>query len=244
MSKKPPAIPLFGDAYLADTTHLTTEEHGAYLLLIMASWRQENCDLPLDDRKLARIVGMTTRKWASIKPTIMEFWTVENGRMFQARLRKERAFVRQKSEANRQNADARWAKQVNENKPNGGMRPQCETDAPSPSPSPSQERVEPKGSCASGDAPLTVAELVEDWNGLAEQLGLSKVAKLTDSRKRRAQARLRQYPELGAWQQAFATIRATPFLLGDNKTGWRADFDFLLQDKSFTKLVEGSYGQA
>ena len=106
-------------------------------------------------------------------------------------------------------------------------------------------KKEPNGSVVSaGETPLTADELAEEWNELAGDLGLPKVAKLTDSRKRRANARLRQYPELGIWQQAFATIRATPFLLGDNPRGWRADFDFLLQDKSFTKLVEGSYGQA
>jgi len=94
------------------------------------------------------------------------------------------------------------------------------------------------------DDPLTVDELVSDWNDLAKQCGLPTVAKLTDSRRRRAQARIRQYPEVEAWQRAFASIRGSPWLQGQNDRGWRADFDFLLQDKSFTKLVEGSYGQA
>lgn len=136
MSKKPAAIPLFADAYLADTTHLTTEEHGAYLLLLMAAWRQEDCDLPDDDRKLARIAGLSRQKWAAVRGTILEFWTAENGRIYQPRLRRERVWVAQKSEASKKSAHARWDKQNIENKQNGGMHSQCEWNAPPPLPIP------------------------------------------------------------------------------------------------------------
>lgn len=135
MGGKPAAIPLFADAYLADTTHLTTEEHGAYLLLLMAAWRQDDCGLPNDDRKLARIAGLTPRKWASIKPTIMAFWTLSEGRYAQARLRREHDFVCKKSEANRKAALSRWEPQEPENKRGGGMRLQCDRNAPPPPPS-------------------------------------------------------------------------------------------------------------
>ena len=111
----PAYLPLFGSDYLADTRHLTTEEHGAYLLLMMAAWRQDDCGLPLDDKKLARIVGLTVRKWDAIKGTILEFWSVENGRIYQGRLRKEHTFVLQKSESNRKSAITRWDKQRVEN---------------------------------------------------------------------------------------------------------------------------------
>lgn len=103
--------------------------------------------------------------------------------------------------------------------------------------------ISPKGDCASGDA-LTPDEVVGDWNELAAKYDLPRVRKLTDSRRRRLKARLRQYPEIEDWQRAFSEIANNKWMHGDNPKGWRADFDFLLQDKSFTKLTEGAYGQA
>lgn len=164
MSKKPAAIPLFADAYLADTMHLTTEEHGAYLLLLMAAWRQEDCALPDDDRKLARIAGMTPRKWQAIKPTIMEFWTVADGRISQARLRKEHAFACQKSEQNKQAAEARWEAQRAENKQKGGMRTQSKRNAPPPPPT-----KEPKGSSARKRASRPDGVSEQTWKDFNDQ---------------------------------------------------------------------------
>lgn len=106
------------------------------------------------------------------------------------------------------------------------------------------ERLEANASGISEtEKPLTPNELADEWNEFAAANGLPQVAKLTDSRRKRAQVRIRQYPELATWQKAFANIRASPFCLGQ-KGDFRADFDFLLQDKSFTRLIEGFYGQA
>lgn len=95
---KPSHIPLFVDSYLADTTHLTTEQHGAYLLLMMAAWRQPDCSLPRDDKRLAAFAGMPLARWRKISPEILEMWTYEGGRIFQKRLRHEWEYVRAKSE--------------------------------------------------------------------------------------------------------------------------------------------------
>lgn len=76
MSSAAPAIPLFGDAYLADTFHLTLEEHGAYLKLLMIAWRMEGCALPNDDTRLAQMLGVSKAKWAKLKPVVLAFWTL------------------------------------------------------------------------------------------------------------------------------------------------------------------------
>lgn len=109
-----PYLPIWTDAYLADTRHLTTEEHGAYLLLMMEAWRRPTCSLPDDDRLLARLAGVSADKWDEIKPVVMAFWK-QDGRSktwTQKRLISER----QKSEVRSQKASDSAAKRWKKNK--------------------------------------------------------------------------------------------------------------------------------
>jgi uncharacterized protein YdaU (DUF1376 family) len=103
------AMPLWTDAYLGDTTHLTTIEHGAYLLLLMAMWRNDG-NLPDDDKLLARYARLTGGQWARISPTVRAFFTVENGSIYQSRLTDELNAVRQHSKRQSDNVKARWLK--------------------------------------------------------------------------------------------------------------------------------------
>jgi hypothetical protein len=110
-------------------------------------------------------------------------------------------------------------------------------------PKPPKEDKEPSVSSASGDAPFTIEELVEDWNAMAPGKGLSKVSFITKARRVQFSARIKEYPNLEDWKAAFRTIKNSPFLCGQNDRQWCADIDFFLQAKSFPKLVEGSYGK-
>lgn len=124
---------------------------------------------------------------------------------------------------------------------------QVSPHTPFPNPIPDSPPYTPPNSIPSeqsSDGLLTPDEILTEWNDLAEQCGLPKAGKMTGGRLRQVKARLREYPELTAWQQAFRQIKESPFLQGKNDRGWRADFDFLLQAKSFARLTEGSYGQA
>jgi hypothetical protein len=83
-------------------------------------------------------------------------------------------------------------------------------------------------------------EAARRWNDLAGDLGLPKVQRLNDTRRKRLRQRLAECGGLEGWDVALAKVRASPFLRGD-KTDWNASFDFLLQESSFTKLMEGTY---
>lgn len=103
-------MPLWTDAYLADTTHLTTIEHGAYLLLLMTMWRTRDKSLPNDDRQLARYARLTPAQWRRIRPTVIAFFDVENDHITQGRLTDEAKAVRQHSELQSNRAKSRWLK--------------------------------------------------------------------------------------------------------------------------------------
>lgn len=142
-----PALPLWTDAYIGDTAHLTNEEHGVYLRLLMFAWRSPDCCLPDDDKRLAIMVGMTDKKWRAIRPVVASFWTVANGVWTQKRLTKEREFVRGKSQKNAAAAKARWGAKPLEDNDKGHadampahMPEPCQTDAPTPIPIPIDKR--------------------------------------------------------------------------------------------------------
>jgi hypothetical protein len=91
------------------------------------------------------------------------------------------------------------------------------------------------------DPPVTKQEVIDAWQERMVPLGFPAIRKVTGQRDRQLRARLREYPLLDDWQRAFSALERSAFLRGENDRGWRADFDFLLQPKSFTKLIEGSY---
>lgn len=95
-------MPLFTDAYLADTTHLTLEEHGAYLKLLMVMWRNGGW-LPNDDEKVARYLGITEKKWEKLKPVIGDFFTYEDDRFTQKKLKKIFSGKQEATKENREN---------------------------------------------------------------------------------------------------------------------------------------------
>lgn len=73
MTENRPWMPLYVADYLADTRHLSTVEHGAYLLLIMHAWMNEG-RLPADEARLARIAGLSAKEWTASRDVILQFF--------------------------------------------------------------------------------------------------------------------------------------------------------------------------
>ena len=82
-------MPLYIGRYLGDTMHLTYDQHGAYLLLLMHYWRKG--PLPDDDRQLAAIAKVPTKLWRGMAGIIRAFFTREDdGNLHQKKADEER----------------------------------------------------------------------------------------------------------------------------------------------------------
>jgi len=108
-------------------------------------------------------------------------------------------------------------------------RPAPETNEALPLPD------EPRPTIATPEA-LTVA-----WNTGAPHLCPVRV--LTPARRAKAKARLRQYADCD-WSAVIARLEASRFCRGENSSGWKAGFDFLLRETTVAKTLEGVYDDA
>jgi len=103
MSERP-FMQLYVSDFIGDTLSLSTEQIGAYMLLLMAMWNAKG-KLPDDDAKLARIVRMSLKKWKAISPEVLAYFDREAGDISHNRL----TFELQKSERQSESRSAAGA---------------------------------------------------------------------------------------------------------------------------------------
>ena len=98
--------------YLADTMHLSTLEHGAYLLLIMHYWRTGK---PIDISHIPSICGLTKRQFNNIKNTLLAFFFVDElGKVRHHRIEVELNEAKQKVNQRKAAGKASAAKRLQE----------------------------------------------------------------------------------------------------------------------------------
>lgn len=162
-------MPLWIGAYLADTQHLTRDEHGAYFLLMMAYWRNGG-PLPDDDKRLGAIVKASPKEWKALRPTLAEFFTIADGSWSQKRIDAELVAAKDRSKKNearaKKAAQARWDT--------------CQEDAPSNAPSIQEALPEDMlGQCPTSHishltpVPGTQPVVAEEENHLYPLMGMS-----------------------------------------------------------------------
>ncbi len=92
----PPFMQLYVADFLADTQPLTTEEIGAYFLILMTMWRAGG-KLPHDQKVLSRSARLSGRSWATAWDRLAPLFMITEGQVSHKRLAKEFDKAMQKS---------------------------------------------------------------------------------------------------------------------------------------------------
>ena len=104
-------MPLYISDYLGDTMHLNTEQHGAYLLLIMAAWKAGG-NLPNSPEVLQAISRLSPAKWKTNEPLLKVYFHITPEFWIHNRVVKELSKAQKNSEARRKSgaigATKRW----------------------------------------------------------------------------------------------------------------------------------------
>ena len=245
MSKSDTWMPFYVGDYLSATGRLTTEQHGAYLLILLDYWK--NGAPPDDDAVLAALARMSPASWKKARTALIGFFEVRDGLWVQKRVEHERDrasdITEKRSEAGKASAAARAERKQTGNKCSTHVATNGQQNG---RPSQSHSSIELIAStnvdvsAEPTDQPLTKQEVIEAWQSRMVPKGFPSIRKMTAQRERQLKARLKD-STLDEWVQAMDALERSAFCRGENDRGWRADFDFLLQPKSFTKLLEGAY---
>jgi hypothetical protein len=119
-----------------------------------------------------------------------------------------------------------------------GKTEKSKTEKPKPGPSET-------GPAAVGPAKTehcSYEAIVEEYNAILPEL--PRAEKVTPSRAETLQRRIDEDParsEIGWWKGYFRQVREFPWPMGDNPKGWRADFDWLTEDRGMQKILEGGF---
>lgn len=141
------------------------------------------------------------------------------------------------------------ASEASEKRLNASESSESSDDVQKVSPTPPSKNTPPSAPKGASVPPPgeaeTLARCVDAWNAVADRCGLPKAKQLTDTRRRQLRARLKAHGEPGL-RQAVEAVERSAFCRGlrtaRDGRAFKASFDFVLQESSFQKLIEGAYG--
>jgi len=93
-----------------------------------------------------------------------------------------------------------------------------------------------------GKSPCPVQEIVKLYHSLCP--ALPQVRILSENRKRKLQARWKsdtKHQTMKFWENYFKYVSESKFLTGSNERNWTADFEWLVHEPNFIKVIEGKY---
>lgn len=237
-------MPLWIGSYLADTMDLTRDEHGGYLLLLIAYWRNKG-PLPDDDKKLSTITRCQGRaEWKRLRVNLEAFFTVANGLWTHGRADQELSKAgKRKADAvskAKAGAEARWGdtrKQRPDDAPSNApsmpqaVLKQCPTPSPIPSPSESSQAPDGASSETGGGSPRRARsvpdcphqDILALWAEVLPELPQHNPNRWTGDRAASLRARWRETAVEKGWATQAEGLTYFRALFG-----WMRSSDFLM----------------
>ena len=86
---------------------------------------------------------------------------------------------------------------------------------------------------------LTYQLIVDMFNEIC--VSFPRVTVISERRKAAMKARMKQYSK-DQFKKMFEIAESTDFLKGKNSKDWSANFDWLMKDSNFAKVLDGNYG--
>lgn len=176
-------MPFYVTDYLGDTMHLSTTQHGAYLLLLLACWKAGG-DLPDDDTQLASITRMSAGDWKKSAPVLRRFFEAVDGLLSHGRVKKELDKAKELSEKRsgigKLGGRPPKAKQTETNRFPDAEAKTNQTETPSPSPKQPSLRSGRKSASELACPPDVDPQVWADWQTLRRKKSAPVTATVLD----------------------------------------------------------------
>lgn len=129
--------------------------------------------------------------------------------------------------------------------PDGDNHPSPYGDNPSPNGETLDEHIKtqvilPANKPEDKENKLTPRQVMDRYNAICTSL--SRCIRLTDKRAKAVRQLFAKGYTAEQLTDAFGRAQASSFCTGRNDRGWRADFDWLMNENNLVKVLEGKYG--
>lgn len=239
--------------YAAATVHLSFIEDAAYCRLLRLYYRDER-PLPADLLACQRLAGARTKdERTAVETVLREFFELLDDGWHQTRADREIEAYETRTNTARKNGrlGGRPKTQTEPNKNPAGYSRDTQTEPTEKltrtiTQNQNQNHEEREEGAIAPRVPSAEATAVEVWNEAADRHGWPKVQRLTSDRRKALKHRLDECGGLEGWQGAIGKAEASAFLTGQTERSnghenWQFNFDFILRQNKFTKLMEGGF---
>lgn len=217
-------------------------EFRAGVTLWCAAWHQlPASSLPDDERLLCKLAGFgrDLKAWGKVRDVALRGFVLCSDGRFYHPIIADLAIVawRQKKRDVERTRNATKARMER----NGHRQPNVTS---------TKGEGDRKGKGEEGSPPVgpplddaIVTAVTTAWNNLAAEIKIPAIQHFSDTRKAALRLRLQEIGGLQGFYVLCDKIRASPMLRGQNDRAWTVSFDWILQPRNLTKIMEGNYDE-